>query len=250
MTDHIHITRNGPLTEILLSRPDKKNALTGAMYEAMIDAMAQAEKEDGIGAVLLSGAGGAFTAGNDIGDFLGAMKDRDGAPAFRFIKALAQFTKPFVAAVEGVAVGVGTTLILHCDLVYAAPSAQFRMPFVDLGLVPEAGASLLVPQRVGMVKATELLMLGTGFDGAEAVRLGLVNAIVPAESLLATARQNALTLANRPRAALLATRKLMRGDLSALMARIDEEADAFFKALQSDEARAAFMAFMMKGKGR
>jgi enoyl-CoA hydratase/carnithine racemase len=157
---------------------------------------------------------------------------------------LADFEKPLVAAVDGLAVGVGTTLCFHCDLVYATPAARFHMPFVNLGLVPEAGSSLLAPQRFGHAKAAELLMLAEPFDGEAALALGLVNALVPADSLLAHAVGKAAALAAKPRSALLATRRLMRGDLAPLKARMAEENQAFAAALASSEARAAFMAFM------
>lgn len=248
MTDLVQISREGGVLRLTLARPEKKNALTGAMYEAMLGAFAQAESDDAVGAILITGSGGSFTAGNDIGDFLAYASTPGQAPPFRFVRALANLEKPLVAAVEGVAVGIGTTLLLHCDLAYAAPTARFRMPFVDLGLVPEAGSSLLLPQRVGQAKAAELLMLAEGFDAAEAHRLGLVNAVVPAEELDAHALAKAAALAAKPRAALLATRRFLRGDRSALIAAIEAESAAFTRALSSDEARAAFMAFLSKPK--
>jgi enoyl-CoA hydratase/carnithine racemase len=248
LTDLVQTAREGGVTRITLARPDKKNALTGAMYEAMMAAFREAEADEGVGAILVAGSGGSFTAGNDIGDFLAFASQPGAAPPFRFVRALASLEKPLVAAVEGVAVGIGTTLLLHCDLAFAAPTARFRMPFVDLGLVPEAGSSLLLPQRVGHAKAAELLMLAEGFDAAEALRLGLVNAVVPADALAAHAMDRARALAAKPRAAMLATRRLLRGDRAALMAAIDAEAEAFGRALASEEARAAFMAFLSRPK--
>ena len=167
-------------------------------------------------------------------------------PAFRFVKTLAACDKPLVAGVEGVAVGIGTTLLLHCDLAYAAPDARFRTPFVDLGLVPEAGSSLLLPQRVGAAKAAEFLMLGDVCDAAEAERLGLVNAVIPAERLFDHALEQARRLAAKPRGALAATRRLLRGDRSALFERIEDEARLFAKAMTSDEARRAFENFLLR----
>ena len=248
MSEHIKISREGAVLHVTMARPDKKNALSSAMYEAMLAALEEAERDDAVRCVMFQGSGGVFTAGNDIGDFLGHARDMFKAPGFRFIKALAACQTPMVAAVEGVAVGIGTTMLLHCDLAYAAPSAMFKMPFVDLGLVPEAGSSLLLPELAGMKKATELLMLSESFDAAEALRIGLINAVVPAEKLIAHAGARAQLIAAKPAAALKATRRLMRGDPARVTARIDEEGVAFAKALASPEARGAFMQFMERGK--
>ena len=248
MTEHIISVRDGHLLHITLARPEKKNALTSAMYEALIVLLRDADTNADIRVVTLEGAGGNFSAGNDIGDFLSGARDMLNAPAFRFIKAIAGCQTPIVAAVEGVAVGVGTTMLLHCDLAYAAPTARFRMPFVDLGLVPEAAASLLVPQLAGMKKAAEWLMLGDGFDAVDAARFGVVNAVIDADTLRTHARAQARRLASKPPAALAATRALMRGDRAQVVARIDAEGVAFGAALASPEARAAFLAFMDKGK--
>ena len=250
MTNHIHCVRDGDVLQITLARPEKKNALTSAMYETLIVLLREADASEAIRAVTLEGSGGSFCAGNDIGDFLSGARDMHNAPAFRFIKAIAACDTPIVAAVEGVAVGVGTTMLLHCDLAYAAPDAKFRMPFVDLGLVPEAAASLIVPQLAGMKKAAEWLMLGDGFDAADAARFGIVNAVIDADTLRTHARAQARRLASKPPAALAATRALMRGDRAHVLARVDAEAIAFGAALASPEARAAFMAFMEKGKAK
>jgi enoyl-CoA hydratase/carnithine racemase len=236
-----------------LNRPEKKNALTGAMYRALRDALRAASEDERVGAVLVTGAGGAFCAGNDIGDFLAENRAAgEGArtgPGGEFIRALARFDKPLVAAVEGPAVGVGTTMCLHCDLVYAAPSARFAMPFVNLGLVPEAGSSLLAPRRFGLAVASELLLLGETIDGARAREIGLVNEVVAPEALKSHALAKAKALAAKPRAALLATRKLMRGDAETLYAHMEQELVAFARALKSPEARAAFEAFAERPKG-
>jgi enoyl-CoA hydratase/carnithine racemase len=248
MSEHIKLEQADGVLTISMDRQDKKNALTGAMYEAMIAAIDSAEADAKTGVLLLRGAGGLFTAGNDIGDFLAAAGKLEDFPALRFIRRLAICDKPVIAAVDGVAVGVGTTILFHCDLVYAAPNAAFRMPFVDLGLVPEAAASLLVPQRVGQAKASELLLLAEGFDAAEALRLGIINAIIAPELLHAHAFERARTLAAKPRNAVATTRRLIRGDRDAILTRMDEEAHEFGRALRSDEAKAAFMAFMAKGK--
>ncbi len=253
MNEFVEIVREGAVCRVTLARPEKKNALTSAMYERLTGALQEASADDRIGAVLLTGSQGVFTAGNDIGDFLSAAmaaSANNAAPAgSRFIYTLAKFDKPLVAAIEGVAVGIGTTLCFHCDLVYAAPSARFLMPFVNLGIVPEAGASLLAPLRFGMARAAEALLLGEPFDAAKARELGLVNEVVEPDALVAHALAKAQALAAKPREALLATRRLLRGDPAPLLAQMDEEMRVFQKRLRSPEARSAFMAFMEKPKG-
>ncbi len=253
MNEHVKVERDGAVLVVTLARPEKKNALTGAMYEALIAAFAEASDDAEIAALMIEGSGGVFSAGNDIGDFLayalapGAVVAE--APVTRFIYALARFAKPLVAAVDGPAVGLGTTLCFHCDLVYSAPSARFHMPFVDLGVVPEAGSSLLAPQRVCRARASEYLLLGEPFDAETARAGGLVNAVVDAASLHAHALAKAKALAAKPRQALLAARRLIRGDEAAVLARMDEETRLFAAALKSSEAQAAFMAFMNRPKG-
>jgi enoyl-CoA hydratase/carnithine racemase len=255
MSVGIEVRREGAVVVAAFDRPEKKNAITSAMYETLIDVFDKAERDSEVGALVLSGNGGVFTAGNDIADFLAVATGAAGsrslsdAPGWRFIRKLAEFDKPLVAAVQGLAVGIGTTLCFHCDLIYAAPDARFHMPFVNLGLVPEAGASLLAPQRFGRAKAAEYLLLAEPFDAEAARALGLVNAVVPQGELLAHAMSKATALAAKPRAALLTTRRLLRGDPAALKARMVEEIEAFGAALGSDEARAAFMAFMSGKKG-
>jgi enoyl-CoA hydratase/carnithine racemase len=249
MTDDVIVAREDAVLRITMNRPAKKNALTGAMYKAMQDGLELADRDDSIRAVLLAGTDGVFTAGNDIGDFLAGTRDAHGSPALRFIQTIALCDTPIVAAVEGNAVGVGTTMLFHCDLVYAAPSAKFRMPFVDLGLVPEAASSMTVPLRVGMARASEWLLLGDAFDAEEAYRCGVINKVVPAEQLLETARQAAVRLAAKPAQALAATRRLMRGDRQAIRAQMAAESEAFAIALESPDAKAAFSAFLAKAKG-
>jgi enoyl-CoA hydratase/carnithine racemase len=248
MTNDVIVAREDKILRITMNRPAKKNALTGAMYDAMREALERADREDAIGAVLITGTDGVFTAGNDIGDFLAGRRDPQAAPSFRFITAIAQCDTPIVAAVDGNAVGVGTTMLFHCDLAYAAPSAKFRMPFIDLGLVPEAAASMTVPLRVGMAKASEWLLLGEAFDAHEAHRCGVVNQVVPAGELIDTARQAAMRLAAKPKQALAATRRLMRGDRESIRAQMELERQAFAAALESPEAKAAFSAFLSKAK--
>ena len=248
MNDDLLVSRDGAVLRLTVNRPEKKNALTGAMYHALGDALDDAARTPSIGAIVIEGSGGNFTAGNDISDFLAVSEGTGEFPALHFIRRLVRCETPLVAAVDGFAIGIGTTMLFHCDLVYATPNAIFRMPFVDLGLVPEAGASLLVPQRVGLQKATEWLLLGEAFGADEACRLGLVNAVVGRDELSGLALSRAHALAAKPRAALAATRRLVRGDRSALIERVEAETRAFEAALRSAEARAAFAAFLNKTK--
>ena len=244
MSEHVAIIEHQGVMEIHLDRPDKKNALTAAMYRAMIAALADASAREAIGAVLIAGRGDAFCAGNDLADFMAGPEG--GMAAFDFIQAIATFDKPLVAAVQGLAVGVGTTMLLHCDLIYAAPDARFIMPFVNLGLVPEAGSSLLAPAILGHAKAAAMLMLGEPLDAEAADRAGLVTAVVPGDSLLDHARTKAAALVAKPPQALAATRRLMRGDPASLASRMAQEADLFRQAMASPEAREAFTAFFEK----
>jgi enoyl-CoA hydratase/carnithine racemase len=218
------------------------------MYRALIDALDKAERDAGIGAVVIGGAGGVFSAGNDIGDFAAAVSAGSEIAAADFVRKLAAFSKPLVAAVEGLAVGVGCTLLLHCDLVYASPDARFSLPFVDLGLLPEAGSSLLLPRRVGMARASAWLLAGESFAANEALASGLINEIVNRDFLLATAREKAAKLAAKPRAALLAARRFLRGDQDEILTRIDAELAAFRAALATPQAKAALAAFLNKSK--
>jgi len=250
-TKDVELGREGAVMWAAFARPQKRNAITGLMYDALVEAFETAERDPVVGAFVLSGQGGVFTAGNDIGDFLAVASRAEGDfPAWRFVSKLAEFEKPLVAAVDGLAVGVGTTLCFHCDLVYATPATRFQMPFVNLGLVPEAGSSLLAPKRFGRAKAAQFLLLGEPFGAEEAHALGLVNAVLPQAELMAHAMKKAAELAAKPRAALLATRRLMRGDNEAVKARMGEERHAFAEALKSDEARAAFEAFLAAGAKR
>jgi len=242
----ISITRQDGVAILRMDRAEKKNALTGAMYDAM---RAELENNDNRAVVFL-GLPGIFTSGNDIGDFLShAGRGFGENPAMSFIKALATTTVPMVAAVDGAAIGVGTTMLLHMDLVYVSPRALFKMPFVDLALVPEAGSSLLLPRRVGMAKAVEWIMLAESFGADEAARSGLANAVVSEEALEEKAIEAAKKLASKPKNALANARRLLRGDISETLARIEEESKLFGQALNSDEARTVMMAFMSKGKG-
>jgi enoyl-CoA hydratase/carnithine racemase len=228
--------------EIRLNRPEKRNAITLAMYEALCAALAQAQADPAVRAVLVSGEGAGFSAGNDLNDFLSGLKFDGDHPIIRLLRALATFGKPLLAAVHGQTVGIGTTLLLHCDLVVAARSTVFSMPFVKLGLVPEAASSLLLPRLVGQQRAAELLLLGKPFDAATAHSMGLVNRVVEEADLLREARALAQEIAAQPLEALLAARRLLRGDPAQVLARIDAEAKIFGERLQSEEFRAAVRA--------
>ena len=231
MSNGIEIIEQGGVLEIHIDRPDKKNALTAAMYDSMTAALSDASGRSDIGAVLIAGKGDAFCAGNDLKDF--TQGPQGGAAAFAFIRAIAGFDKPLIAAVQGLAVGVGTTMLFHCDLVYAASDARFIMPFVNLGIVPEAGSSLLAPATLGHAKAAAMLLLGEPMDAETADRSGLVTAVIP-------------TVMKKSPKALAATRRLLKGDPAALLDRIEEEARLFEQMLESEEAQEAFAAFFEK----
>jgi enoyl-CoA hydratase/carnithine racemase len=243
-TPNVKITRAGATLCVSFDRPEKKNALNGAMYLAATKALQSADADSSIGALVFAGEGGIFTAGNDLADFLDADPASGELPAFTFIRALASCETPLIAAIEDIAIGIGATMMLLCDLVYVAPETLFRLPFVDLGLVPEAASSLLLPRRIGIAKAAEFLLLGEAFGAEDAVRLGLANAIVPVSELREFALEKARQLAAKPPAALAATRRLMRGDRREILTRIEEEARLFAAALRSSEARAALTAFL------
>ena len=235
--------------ELRLNRPEKRNAITFAMYAALLQELTAAQADAAVQAVLLSGEGAGFCAGNDLHDFLQAPQFTSDHPVMAFLRTLATFPKPLVAAVHGQSVGIGVTMLLHCDLVVAAAGAQFSMPFVALGLVPEAASSLLLPRLVGAQRAAELLLLGRPFDAERAHSLGLVNRVVDGTMLLEEARQLARSLAQQPATALAATRRLLRGDPAQLLERIEEEARIFGAQLQSQELRTAISAFLARGRG-
>lgn len=231
------------------ARPQRKNAITAAMYAAMADALAHAAREPAVRAVLIHGSPDCFTAGNDLADFLNDPPAGDASPVFRFLHALSTAEKPVVAAVAGPAVGVGTTLLLHCDLVYAADNARLSMPFAQLGLCPEAASSLLLPRVAGWQHAAEKLLLGEPFDAHEAQRMGLVNRVLPAAELAGFVEAQLARLVALPPASLRATKRLMKSGLREPIAqRMAEEGELFRAMLGSPEAREAFTAFMQKRK--
>lgn len=246
MSSDILIDTKDGVLEIRLTRVDRKNALTADMYAAMADALEAAAAGRGVNAALFLGAEGIFTAGNDIKDFLNDPPHGTSAPVHRFISFLASTDLPLVAAVDGPAVGIGTTMLFHCDFVHVTERARLQMPFVDLALVPEAGSSFLAPRLLGHAKAAELLMLGEPFDGAEAVRLGIANQLCTPETLEDTARGTARKLAAKPPAALRATKALLRHSENQLSAAMQREGAAFSQGLKSDEAKEAFSAFLEK----
>jgi enoyl-CoA hydratase/carnithine racemase len=237
------------IARIEIARLDKKNALTAAMYNAMADAMAAAEADPQVRVTLIHGARDCFTAGNDLKDFLDRGATGGPSSAFRFISGLPTLKKPLVAAVGGSAVGIGTTMLLHCDFVYAAPNAKFNMPFVALGLVPEAASSLLLPMIAGYQRAAELLMLARPFDAAKAHAAGIVTEIVPEAELFERARETALALAALPAASVRLTKQLMKHQLGeAIAAQMKEEGRIFAERLGSPEAKEAMNAFFEKRK--
>jgi enoyl-CoA hydratase/carnithine racemase len=250
MNEQLQVERHAAVCELRLNRPEKRNAITVAMYEALAGALAAADADAGVRVVVLSGAGANFCAGNDLNDFLAAPRIDQEHPVLRLLRQLTTFSKPLVAAVHGQTVGIGVTMLLHFDLVVAAQGTQLSMPFVALGLVPEAGSSLLLPRLVGCQRAAELLLLGKPLDAERALELGLVNRVVEQSRLGAEVQALATELAGQPQAALRLTRRLLRGDPAPLLARIDEEARIFGAQLQSEEFRAGIRAFMARARAR
>jgi enoyl-CoA hydratase/carnithine racemase len=239
---------NGVYT-IEIARPDKKNALTGAMYTAMAEALDAAKADGAVRSVLITGQPGIFTSGNDLEDFMKRSGSVSESPARVFMNALIGCDKPVIAAVTGAGIGIGTTLLLHCDFVYVSDEARLVMPFVSLGLVPEFASSQLIPQLMGQRKAAEKLLLGDPFTGAEAVECGIANAVLPAAEVAPHARRIAERFNTLPPGAIRATKKLMRGRLAeGLFATIDAENAVFAERLTSPEAKEAVSAFFQKRK--
>ena len=250
MSEPIVVERDGSVVTLRMNRPEKRNALTQAMYTGLAEGLDAAAADEGVRVVVLAGAGGHFTAGNDLGDFLGAPP-RDGSetPVARFLRTISCFPKQLIAAVEGNSVGVGTTMLLHCDLVYAADTARLQLVFVNLGLVPEAASSLLLPRVVGNARAAEMLMFGEPLGAADAERYGIVNRVMPATELAGFVAERAAALAAKPAAALRHTKALLRySTTETVVDRMAEEGALFAAGLQSPEAREAMTAFMEKRK--
>lgn len=249
MSDHVLMADAGAVRIIRLNRPEKKNALTQPMYEAITRSLAKAAESDAIRCIMLAGAPGAFSAGADIGEFLESAQSGGLRPkTVAFLHALARNPKPLVAAVNGLAVGIGTTMLLHCDYVVAASNATFATPFSRLGLIPEAGSSLLAPLRMGHARAFALLAMGRPLTAADAKDAGIVNEVVDPAAVDEVALKAAQHIAALPPGAIAVSRRLLRGDVDGLVARIDTETELFRERLQSDEARAAFAAFLSRRK--
>jgi enoyl-CoA hydratase/carnithine racemase len=241
--------RSGHIMRIQLNRPEKKNAMTVAMYITLADLLNTAAKDDQIRVVLWHGAGDSFSAGNDIQDFLKNPPGSGESPQARLIEALINFDKPIVVAVQGAAIGGGTTMLTHCDFVFAGESAKFRMPFIDLAVVPEFGTSYSVPARIGYLHAAELVLLGLPFDAKRAAELGLVTRVVADQTLLRTATEAAQQLAVKPPAALQASKRLMRSSTrNQLEQAVKLENQEFSVRVRSAEAKEAFTAFTEKRK--
>jgi enoyl-CoA hydratase/carnithine racemase len=244
---HIHAERQDGVFIVEIRRPEKKNALTAQMYRAMADALAAAESDASIRVILIRGHAGMFSSGNDLADFIANPPTGKDAPVFAFLAAILEARKPIVAAVSGPAVGIGTTMLLHCDYVVAGESTQFILPFVNLGLCPEAASSLLLPAFIGHRRATEMLFFGDRVDAAKALEWGLVNAVVADAEADGNALARAKTLASKPAQALLVTKALLRKHLAPLArATLVEEGEHFRELLESPAARECLSAFLEK----
>jgi enoyl-CoA hydratase/carnithine racemase len=239
--------RSGSILRIELNRPAKRNALTSGMYAALADILNAAGKDEYTRVVLWHGAGESFSAGNDVDDFLKTPPGPGGSPQARLMSALIDFDKPLVAAVHGAAIGSGTTMLLHCDFVYAGESAKFQLPFINLAVVPEFGSSYFVPARIGHIGAAEFVLLGLPFDAGRAAELGFVTQVVPDQNVLATASETARTLAAKPAAALRASKRLLKQPFrEQIKAAMEVEGQEFSAQVRSEEAREALAAFLEK----
>ena len=248
MTEILSHLEQGVLT-ITINRIEKKNSITSAMYAAMAQALVDAEKNASVRVVLFQGHETIFSAGNDIADFLNKPPSDQDSPVFHFLRNISTFTKPILAAVAGPAVGIGTTMLLHCDLVYAGDNAAFSMPFVNLGLCPEAASSLLVPRLMGHQRAAEALLLGEPFMAEAALEVGLVNRVLPPTETNAYAQQQARKLAAKPLSSLIETKRLLKGaQTPAVLERMQEEGGIFRRMLTEPAAKEAFGAFLQKRK--
>jgi enoyl-CoA hydratase/carnithine racemase len=246
MTEELIVTSADGVMEIRFNRPEKKNALTRAMYDGVVTAFEAAENDPAIRVILLTGTGDTFTSGNDIKDFQQRAAGGNTSAASPFLTALSTLKKPLIAAVNGAAIGVGTTMLAHCDLIVAARSARFVMPFSRLGLVPEAGSSLLFPQLLGQQRASAMLLLGDSLDAEAALAVGFVYQVVDDAELMTAARAVAARLAALPPQAIRQTKHLMRRGKPDLADRISEELELFRERVASPEAAEAFAAFMEK----
>jgi enoyl-CoA hydratase/carnithine racemase len=247
--EDIVTAQSGSILRVQLNRPAKRNAMTSAMYVALAEILNKAAKDGSTRVVLWHGAGDSFCAGNDIDDFLKNPPGPGESPQARLMEALVNFDKPLVAAVQGAAIGGGTTMLLHCDFIYAGESTKFQMPFINLAVVPEFGSSHIVPARIGHVHAAELILLGTPFDARRAAELGLVNQVVSDNDVMARARETAEKLAAKPAAALQASKRLIKQPFrEQIKAAMKAENEEFSVQVRSDDAKEAFNAFLEKRK--
>jgi enoyl-CoA hydratase/carnithine racemase len=245
--DEIITERSGSILRVELNRPSKRNAMTSRMYVTLANVFNDAAKDARTRVVLWHGAGDSFCAGNDIGDFLKNPPGPGDFPQARLMTALVDFDKPLIAAVQGAAIGGGTTMLTHCDFVYAGESAKFQMPFVNLALVPEFGSSCSVPASIGQIRAAELILLGLPFDAKRAADLGFVTQVVPDQKLLATATETARELAAKPAGALRASKRLMKRSFrEQIKAAMKAENEEFSAQVRSEDAKEALMAFLEK----
>jgi enoyl-CoA hydratase/carnithine racemase len=245
----IRVEVDGAVATIAFNRPQKKNAITAAMYQQAADAMKQADANEVVRVLLITGDGGAFTAGNDLEDFLQSPPQGDDSPVTQFMNTLRAMTKPVVAAVPGLAIGIGTTLLMHCDLVYASERAKFAMPFTQLGLCPEFASSVLLPRIAGYQRAAEKLLLGEAFDAHEAETMGIVNRVLPADELMPFVHTQLTKLTALPSESLRITKQLMKADVQTpLAAAMQTEMQHFMRMLNGPDAKEAFAAFLDKRK--
>jgi len=250
MSEHIVVERHGAVQSIRMNRPEKKNAITRAMYGAMAKALTEGDADPSVRCHVILGVPGAFSAGNDMADFMVvAMGGDGGTEVFAFLEALARAAKPIVSAADGIAVGIGTTIHFHCDMTFATPRTMFHTPFVDLGIVPEAGSTLIAPALLGTQASFALLALGEPFSAERAKAAGLIYEVVGEDELEARAMAATAAIAAKPPEALRISRDLMRGNRDALVERIKEEGRLFTARLKSDETKQALMAFMARKKG-
>ncbi len=248
MTENVLVDIDQGVMTVTLNRPEKKNALTLAMYEGITAAIEQAEEDIAIALIVITGAGDFFTSGNDIADFLSVPPDSEDSPVVRFLKAISSTDVPIIAAVNGPAIGVGTTMLMYCEKVYCTESTSFRTPFISLAVVPEAASSLLMPKSIGYQRAAQMLLFGEPMDAQAAVACGLVSQVCPADTLQATVAADAARIAELPRRALRNGKRLLRRDEEPVATRIRHEMELFGAALQSAESQEAMSAFIEKRK--
>lgn len=249
MSEHINISINEGIQHIIIDRAEKKNALTDEMYQSIAEALKNSHKREEIKVNLLSGQKGCFTAGNDLKGFLSyAEQGKFGDGVINFLTTLGTLETPLILAIDGPAIGIGTTMTFHADLVYATPQATFATPFADLGLTPEAASSYLMPKTIGHVRAFEMLALGETYSAKEALNAGFINKIIPTDKLIIHALSSAKKLANKPESALKATKRLLKAEQEQILTVMEKEVEIFRRHITSDEAKNAFSNFLNKPK--